>query len=85
MELCIIEVDLSHLPLLPRPKHSGNGNFYKIQYDIILLFGLAEFKAAIAWKENVGLLMVHMNFYSQSCQGVERRSPARIIYDPDDS
>ena len=62
-ELCTIEVDLSHLPLSPQPKHSEKGNFYKVRYDIVLLFGLTEFNAAIAWKENVGLLMVHLNFY----------------------
>jgi hypothetical protein len=62
-ELCTIEVDLSHLPLSPRPKYSGEGTFYRTEYDIVLLFGLTEFKAAIAWKENVGLLMVHLNFY----------------------
>ena len=58
-ELCTIEADLSHLSLSPQPKHSGKGNFYKVEYDIVLLFGLTEFKAAVAWKENVGLLMVH--------------------------
>jgi len=62
-ELCTIEVDLSHLPLPLQPS-SGKGNFYKVKYDIVLLFGLTEFKAAIAWEENVGLLMVHwINFY----------------------
>ena len=59
MELCTIELDLSHLPLSPQPKYSGKGHFYKVEYDIILQFGLTEFKAVIAWKENVGHLMVH--------------------------
>ena len=85
-ELCTIEVDLSHLPMSPQQKYSGKGHFYNVKYDVVLLFGLTEFKAAIAWKENVGLLMVHcINFYQQSCQDVERRSPAKIIYDLDDS
>jgi hypothetical protein len=62
--LCTIEVDLSHLPLSRQPKYSGEGNFYKVKYDIVLLFGLTEFKAVVAWKENVGVLMVHwINFY----------------------
>jgi hypothetical protein len=56
--LCTIETDLSHLPLSPQPKYSGKGNFYKVKYDVVLLFGLTEFKAAVAWKENVGVLMV---------------------------
>jgi hypothetical protein len=52
-ELCTIEVDLSHLPLSPQPKYSEEGNFYMVKYDIVLLFGMTEFKAAIAWMENV--------------------------------
>jgi len=58
-KLCTIEADLSHLPLSPQPKYSGKGNFYKVKYNIVLLFGLTEFKAVIAWKENVGFLIVH--------------------------
>ena len=58
-ELCTIEADLSHLPLSSRPKYSGEGDFYKVKFDVVLLFGLTEFKAVIAWEENVGHLMVH--------------------------
>ena len=58
-QLCTIQADLSHLPLSRQRKHSGKGTFYRVDYDIVLLFGLTEFKAAIAWKENVGLLIVH--------------------------
>ena len=58
-KLCKIEVDLSHLPLSPRPKYSGEGIFYWLKYDVILLFGLTELQAMIAWKENVGLGSSH--------------------------
>ena len=57
-KLCTIEIDLSHLPLSPRSKASGGGNFYRLDYDIVLLFGLTELKAVIAWKQNVGFLLV---------------------------
>ena len=87
-ELCRIEIDLrSHLPLSPQLKHLGEGTFYTIDFDIVLFFGLTEFRAAAAWKENVSLLidlMVHW-ICLHFCQGVERQSSARIIYDPDDS
>ena len=53
-KLCTIEVDLSHLPLPPRPKYSGAGTIYYIEYDVVLLFGLTELQAMLAWKENVG-------------------------------
>ena len=65
-ELCTIEADLSRLPLSPQPNYYGGGNFYRVDYDIILLFGLTELAAMLAWNENVGLLtgMVHwISFY----------------------
>jgi len=65
--LCIIEVDLSQVPIRPQPKATGNGTFYKVDYDIILLFGMTEFIAQVAWYEN----------------GIEKRSPTKIIYEPD--
>jgi hypothetical protein len=52
-KLCTIEADLSRVPLLPRPKATGQGNFYRVKYDIILLFGVTELNAQMAWKENV--------------------------------
>ena len=63
-ELCVIEVDLSHLPLSCQQKHSGEGTYYSVKYDIVLLLGLTEFKAAIAWQEDVGFLILHwFHFY----------------------
>jgi hypothetical protein len=52
-KLCTIEADLSRVPLSPRPKASGKGNFYRVDYDIVLLFGMTELKAQVTWKENV--------------------------------
>ena len=52
-KLCTIEADLSRVPLLPRPKATGSGSFYRVDYDIVLLFGMTELKALVAWKENV--------------------------------
>jgi hypothetical protein len=57
-ELCTIEVDLSHLPLSPQPQVSGEGIFYRLSFDIVLLFGQTELEAAVAWKEKVGPLLV---------------------------
>ncbi|KAF8161579.1 hypothetical protein B0H34DRAFT_701592 [Crassisporium funariophilum] len=66
-KLCSIEADLSHLPLSPRNKPSAKGTFYRLDYEIVLLFGLTELKAQVAWKEN----------------GVDKRSATKIVYDPD--
>jgi len=59
-KLCTIEADLSRVPLVPRPKVTGQGSFYSIDCEIILLFGMTELKAQVAWKENVSGL--HMLF-----------------------
>jgi hypothetical protein len=59
-KLCTIEADLSRVPLVPRPKAVGKGTFYRVDYDIVLLFGMTELKALVAWKENVSCL--HMLF-----------------------
>jgi hypothetical protein len=57
-KLCAIEVDLSQVPSLRRPKATGKGSFYTLDYDIILLFGMTELKAQIAWEKNVSDLYV---------------------------
>ncbi|CAA7260337.1 unnamed protein product [Cyclocybe aegerita] len=68
-KLCTIEVDLHNLPLDAKSKPSGGGVFYRLDYEIVLLFGLTELKAFVAWKE----------------RGVEKRSATKIVYDPDDN
>ncbi|KAF8161604.1 hypothetical protein B0H34DRAFT_386789 [Crassisporium funariophilum] len=53
-ELCTIEVDMSHLAhsssveVIKKP----SGTYYKVHYDIIMLFGGTEIKAQLAWKDN---------------------------------
>lgn len=66
-KLCTVEMDLGHVPLSPRPKTSGTGTFYYLGYDLVLFFSSVEMRAQIAWEEN----------------GIEKRSPAKIVYDPD--
>jgi hypothetical protein len=56
MMLCTIEADLSRVPLLPRP--TGQGNFYRVDYDIVLLFRMTELNAQIAWKEKVSVAFI---------------------------
>ena len=60
-KLCTIEADLSGVPLLPQPKVAGQGSFYSVDCDIILLFGLTELKAQLAWQENVSSLHTLFN------------------------
>ena len=60
-KLCTIQADLSGVPLLPQPKVAGQGSFYSVDCDIILLFGLTELKAQLAWQENVSRLHTLFN------------------------
>lgn len=54
-KLCTINVDLSHLPLAARMKPKGlSGSYYRLDYELVLLFGLTEMKAQVAWKERLG-------------------------------
>jgi hypothetical protein len=50
-KLCTIEADLSLAAVVTQPK--GEGNFYSVDYAIILLFGMTELKAQVAWTVNV--------------------------------
>ena len=53
-KICTIEVDLSHITLTPRYKGKGErGQYFRLDYDLVLLFGLTELKAQVAWREGV--------------------------------
>jgi hypothetical protein len=56
-KLCTLEADLLQA-MVTQPKANGKGSFYKADYDIILLFGLTELKAQVAWKVNVSDLYI---------------------------
>lgn len=48
--------DLSRVVDGLQPCTGANGvQCYKLQYQIIMLFGLTEFKAQYAWQENVSI------------------------------
>ena len=56
-KLCTIEVDLSHLwntsNIQTLPKRLGHGVYYKVKYDVVMLFGGTEIQTQLCWKENV--------------------------------
>ncbi|KIJ04959.1 hypothetical protein PAXINDRAFT_21761 [Paxillus involutus ATCC 200175] len=64
-KLCTVIADTSKLinSMSPRPSLNG-GIYYRLDIDVILLFGLTELKAQISWNHG----------------GVEKRSPASIVY-----
>jgi hypothetical protein len=55
-KLCTIEADLSRIVVTHR-KATGMGSFYRVDYDIILFFGMTELKAQVAWTKNVSVVL----------------------------
>ena len=52
--LCQVEADLRSCGgITRRQKSDGSGMYYAAFFDIVLLFGLTEFKVQIAWDEDV--------------------------------
>ncbi|KAF8691922.1 hypothetical protein AX14_002706 [Amanita brunnescens Koide BX004] len=65
-DLCEVTADLTKLKgtIQPHTNHRG-AKFFVVKFDVVLLFGLTELKAQMAWTQN----------------GVEKRGPASIVYD----
>jgi hypothetical protein len=56
-KVCTILADTTNIV---REKRSNAlaGSYYGISYEVVLLFGLTELKAEIAWKEDVSCIAV---------------------------
>ncbi|KAF8962457.1 hypothetical protein BDZ97DRAFT_1733008 [Flammula alnicola] len=65
--LATVVVDFTHLPLEPLVNKTGKA-YYRVDYEVVLLFGLTEMQAQLAWQERRG----------------EKRSTAQIVYDLDE-
>ncbi|KAJ4469075.1 hypothetical protein C8J55DRAFT_460555 [Lentinula edodes] len=64
---CIVTADTSKISATLVPRRNPTGyEYFQLNFDVVLLFGLTELKAQIAWQEN----------------GVEKRGPAQIVYEP---
>ncbi|KJA20620.1 hypothetical protein HYPSUDRAFT_141909 [Hypholoma sublateritium FD-334 SS-4] len=66
-KLCTVDVKLSGVPLTQLRKADGSGTYHVMTFDIILIFGLTELKAQVAWQDKT----------------VSITSSAKIVYDPD--
>ncbi|PFH48903.1 hypothetical protein AMATHDRAFT_5374 [Amanita thiersii Skay4041] len=65
-DLCKITANVSEVKRTISPQFNRSGQkYYNLDFDVVLLFGLTELKAQIAWNDN----------------GVEKRGPASIVYD----
>lgn len=61
-----VRADVSSVPKEKCSRKDGAGVYYKLSFDIILLFGLTEIKAQISWKEQV-------SYITMSCSSSELR------------
>jgi len=62
-------MDLSHLPIVPQARKDGiSGDYWKVDYSMVLAFSATELKASLSWMDN----------------GAEKRSPAKIVFEPND-
>ncbi|KAF8632110.1 hypothetical protein AX15_002041 [Amanita polypyramis BW_CC] len=79
VDLCVVTADVSKVKESIRPQTNPNTGavYYELHFDVVLLFGLTELKAQIAWKENgiekrhVALLI--MNNISLPCALADQR------------
>ncbi|KAF8624902.1 hypothetical protein AX14_011703 [Amanita brunnescens Koide BX004] len=66
-DLCEVTADVTKFKSSIKPHNYRGAKYYVLEFDIVLLFGLTELKAQIAWTRNGSR--------------VEKRGPASIIYD----
>jgi hypothetical protein len=52
-DICTISIDVPHHKKKLKPLYNGRKKYYFFDFDVVLLFGLTELKAQIAWKEDV--------------------------------
>ena len=53
-DLCEVTADITKLKGSIRPQTNRRGTkFFVVEFDVVLLFGLTELKAQIAWTRNV--------------------------------
>lgn len=57
-----MEADLSQIPMPGKYSDHLHGLYYDVTFDVILSLGLTEFKAFVAWRENVCLYSSQSSF-----------------------
>ena len=56
--MCHVIADTSTIARSLRAQQApGGGDYYRLHFDVILLFGLTELKAQISWNDQVRFVM----------------------------
>ena len=61
-KLCTINTKPGKIPMKRMVKPNGQGKYYRVDYEHVLIFGLTELKAQVAWKQGVS---GHSFFYQR--------------------
>lgn len=79
-----LSTNSDQIPRVTKQTASGE-TFYRISYEIVILFGLTELQAQLRWKDaNVSIVILLRPSVANITvlrQGLERRSTATVIYD----
>ncbi|KAK2462939.1 hypothetical protein APHAL10511_005137 [Amanita phalloides] len=83
--LCTVTADVSEVKKLIHHKTNKKTGraYYELRFDVILLFGLTELQAQIAWKENGIERRYDPAHFRRACIEFELRGQASIVYDID--
>jgi hypothetical protein len=54
---CLLVADLSRLPKVPLKNKNGS-TYYRVDFDVVLNFGLTELQAQLRWREEVSIFQV---------------------------
>jgi len=61
--LCTVTADTCQTAKILKPLRGVDGKqYYRFNYDVVLLFGLTELKAQISWMEDVSLISITLEF-----------------------
>lgn len=58
LTLCHVTIDATTTTRIAQRMRNEETNFYRIQFEVVLLFGLTELQAQVAWKEHVSFNFV---------------------------
>jgi hypothetical protein len=79
--LCYVHADTTQIAKTLKPVRtygpSGGGVYYRMSFDIILSFGLTEFKAQIGWTEDVSRTICASEFHLLNTGNLGRREEVR--------
>jgi hypothetical protein len=66
-----VHADTSEIVKALKPRKGQGGTYYRLEFEMVMSFGLTELKAQIAWLENVSM------HASSSAPNLDKSSPCR--------